>query len=66
MAQPVTKGGILFVALSALQKCIRRGLEWEAMELAVLFVRTACEQARRWFEAGKIGEARPPGRPGAR
>jgi hypothetical protein len=88
MPQPTTKNGLpMFAALSALQKCIRRGLEREAMQfavelistsksfhaavcnrlevighedigdpLAVLFVRTACEQARAWHD--KPGESR--------
>jgi replication-associated recombination protein RarA len=41
MAQSTTKNGLpLFVALSALQKCIRRGLEREAMQFAVELLHT--------------------------
>jgi replication-associated recombination protein RarA len=92
MPGPKTRSGLdAFVCLSALQKCIRRGLEREAMQFAVelihsgksmasavcnrlevishedvgladpfavLFTRTATEQARQWFDAGKHGAAR--------
>jgi hypothetical protein len=36
MPQPTTKNGLpMFAALSALQKCIRRGIERESMQFAV-------------------------------
>jgi hypothetical protein len=42
MPQPTTKNGLpMFAALSALQKCIRRGMEREAMQFAVEMIHTS-------------------------
>src|SRR5262245_43816878 len=90
---PPTKHGLsAFGCISAMQKCIRRGMEREAMEFAVEmmhtskafatmvanrleiishedidtgadpgivpFVRTACDQARAWYDPDKLGKSR--------
>lgn len=90
---PNTKNGLPSLAcLSAMQKCIRRAMEREAMEFAcellhtskafctmvcnrlevishedidslanpaiVPYVRTACEQAREWWDPEKLGKSR--------
>ena len=92
---PATRHGLQALAcVSAMQKCIRRGMEREAMEFAVElihtskafctmvtnrleiishedidtvsqpwivpFVRTACQQAREWYDPDKLGKSRMP------
>jgi len=90
---PDTKNGLPTMGcLSALQKCIRRGMELEAMRFAVElhqtskffasmvcnrleiichedidtmaapwivpYIKTACDQARAWYDPAKLGKSR--------